>query len=136
MIFWRVQSLEVIVGVTSIVAGISAAEESTPQSSTHNASYLVSSQTLEAPFPYYFPNVEDPTALFPMLPCDGFTLEEATIDQLQDAMSNGRLTSSRLLLCYLQRIYQTDDYIKYVISATFLCFYVSCRQVRFLQEKN
>jgi len=43
------------------------------------------------------------------------TLEEATIDQMQAAMSRGKLTSQQLVMCYMQRIYQTDQYIKYVI---------------------
>ena len=57
----------------------------------------------------------DTTALFPMPSCYGFTLEEATIDQMQAAMSRGKLTSQQLVMCYMQRIYQTDQYIKYVI---------------------
>ena len=50
--------------------------------------------------------------LFPMPLCNGFRLEEATIDQMQDAMKKGKLTSQQLVVCYLQRVYQTDDYIK------------------------
>jgi len=52
------------------------------------------------------------TKLFPMPMCNGFKLEEATIDQMQTAMKKGALTSQQLVLCYLQRNYQTDDYIK------------------------
>jgi amidase len=71
-------------------------------------------QTLDTPFPYNFPNQNDAEtpALFSMPPCNGITLEEATIDQLQDYMSQGLLTSVQLALCYLQRHWQTDDYIK------------------------
>lgn len=86
--------------------------------STYNGSDITSFQMLEQPFPYYFPAQENPTDLFPMPPCNGLTLEEATIDQLQDAMNHGNLTSSELVMCYLQRIYQTDSYIKYVISSS------------------
>jgi hypothetical protein len=50
--------------------------------------------------------------LFPMLPCGQFTLEEATIDQMQQAMENGTLTSQQLVLCYMQRTYQTEEYIR------------------------
>lgn len=50
--------------------------------------------------------------LFPMASCSGFKLEEATIDQMQEAMKKGKLTSQQLVICYLQRQYQTDDYIK------------------------
>lgn len=50
--------------------------------------------------------------LFPMPLCNGFRLEEATIDQMQAALKDGLLTSVQLVLCYMQRNYQTDDYIK------------------------
>jgi amidase len=50
--------------------------------------------------------------LFPMPPCGSFNLEEATIDQMQQAMEDGTLTSQGLVLCYLQRTYQTQEYIK------------------------
>lgn len=64
------------------------------------------SQTVDEPFPYLFPNgysAETPE-LFPMPQCHGVTLEEATIDQLQDYMSQGILSSVKLALCYLERI--------------------------------
>ena len=44
--------------------------------------------------------------------CNGMTLEEATIDQLQDYMIRNLLTSTQIALCYLERIWQTDEYIK------------------------
>jgi amidase len=53
--------------------------------------------------------------IFPMPPCYGVVLEEATIDQLQNAMATGQLSSERLVMCYLWRIEQTDKYIKYAI---------------------
>lgn len=56
------------------------------------------------------------SSLFPMPLCNGFKLEEATIDQMQAALKNGTLTSVQLVLCYMQRNYQTDDYIKYVVA--------------------
>jgi hypothetical protein len=91
-----------------------------PITDTLNAAALPAqvniSQTLTEPFPYYFPN-EDQTetpALFPMPPCHGVTLEEATIDQLQDYMGQGILSSVKIALCYLDRIWQTNDYIKLV----------------------
>lgn len=52
-----------------------------------------------------------------MPPCNGLKVEEASIDQLQTWMSQGKLTSTQLALCYQQRIYQTQFYIKYVIQA-------------------
>ena len=78
-----------------------------------NATNLVSSEDLESPFPYYFPNQINTDNLFPMPRCNGVTLEEATVDQLQDAMSKGQLTSTNIAECYVQRIQQTNQYIKY-----------------------
>ncbi len=52
------------------------------------------------------------TALFPMADCHGFKLEEATIDQMQEAMKKGSLTSVKLVGCYLTRTFQTEEYIK------------------------
>ena len=72
---------------------------------------LAAEQTLEAPFPYQFPE-EGRAELFPMPKCNGVTLEEATIDQVQDAMNAGLLTTSQIVLCYVQRIYQTDMYLE------------------------
>lgn len=61
-----------------------------------------------------FPLQEDEASpdLFPMPPCGTFVLEEATIDSMQQAMSNGSLTSVQLTLCYISRIYQTQSYTK------------------------
>ena len=75
---------------------------------------LAAVQVLGTPFPYEFPNEENQLDLFPMPKCMGITLEEATIDQLQDAMNTGLLTTSQIVLCYMQRIYQTDMYLEYV----------------------
>ena len=74
---------------------------------------LVSSQILHQPFPYSFPQENaPPSQLFAMPLCNGVTLEEATIDQLQSYMSAGSLTSVQLVTCYLQRASQTGEYIK------------------------
>ena len=81
-----------------------------------NASQVVQSQTLQSPYPYDFPVLQNGSlvdnGLFPLPLCHGFKLEEATVDQLQRQLSNGSLTSVNLALCYLQRIYQTDGYIR------------------------
>lgn len=58
----------------------------------------------------------DSAALFPMPPCGSFHLEEATIDDMQAAMSNGSLTSQQLLSCYLVRTYQTNSYINSLLQ--------------------
>lgn len=77
-----------------------------------NATDLVSSEDLQSPFPYYFPDSMNVGNLFPMPDCNGVILEEATVDQLQDAMNKGHLSSAKIALCYLQRIYQTNEYTK------------------------
>lgn len=58
----------------------------------------------------------DTSGLFPMSPCGAFDLEEATIDQMQIAMANGRLTSQQLVMCYITRTYQTNSYINSLLQ--------------------
>ncbi|KAE9392638.1 glutamyl-tRNA amidotransferase subunit A [Gymnopus androsaceus JB14] len=67
---------------------------------------------------YDFPLLQaaNTTELFPMPACHGVVIEEATIDQLQEYMNSGRLTSVQLATCYLQRLYQTREYINPVIE--------------------
>ncbi|KZL63248.1 amidase family protein [Colletotrichum incanum] len=44
--------------------------------------------------------------------CGGtFKLEEATIDQMQKAMQDGIITSQQLVICYMQRTFQTQEYV-------------------------
>lgn len=92
---------------------------------------LVLSQILQNPFPYDFPqeraNGTAETTLFPMRLCHGFRLEEATIDDIQAQLSSGKLTSVQLLQCYYERIYQTDEYLKY--GCYVLCVGCDCRTV-------
>lgn len=75
---------------------------------------FASMQLLDSPFPYEFPDIDkaETPDLFPMTACGDVTLEEATIDQLQQAMESGILTSVQLVQCYVDRFYQIDDYIK------------------------
>jgi amidase len=87
---------------------------STPR--LYNASQLVETQTLDTPYPYEFPLLQNGTLAdsgqFPMPLCHGFKLEEATIDQLQHELSKRRLTTVKLAMCYLQRILQVDEYTR------------------------
>ncbi|KAA8569312.1 hypothetical protein EYC84_000968 [Monilinia fructicola] len=80
----------------------------------------IESQLLEDPSPYNFPILQNgslaDSGQFPMPLCNGFKLEEASIDQLQSALSNGTLTSVQIVMCYLERIYQTDEYIRTVMQ--------------------
>lgn len=87
------------------------------QGASYNSSLVVDSQNLNLPYPYEFPVFREGHSehggQFPMQKCHGLTLEEATIDQLQEALSKGKITTVKLVLCYLQRIYQTDEYLRY-----------------------
>lgn len=74
---------------------------------------LVASQTLTDPYAFDFPRLGAPGAsLFPMRRCHGFKLEEASIDGIQNHLSNGTFTTVQLLECYLDRIFQTQPYLK------------------------
>ncbi|KAL2797001.1 amidase signature domain-containing protein [Aspergillus keveii] len=78
---------------------------------------LVDSQVLTDPYAYDFPRLNTNGAdLFPMRPCKGHQLLEASIDDLQDLLSAGELTSVDLLQCYLERIYQTDSYLNAILQ--------------------
>jgi amidase len=75
---------------------------------------LVSSQILTDPYSEYaFPQKGSNGAnLFPMPLCNHFGLEEAGIDAIQARLSARELTSVQLLRCYLERIYETNSYVK------------------------
>ncbi|KAI9284988.1 amidase signature enzyme [Umbelopsis sp. AD052] len=53
---------------------------------------------------------------FPMAKCNGFQLEEASIDQIQQQLASGRLTSRQLVQCYLNRISTVNPYLHAVIE--------------------
>lgn len=53
------------------------------------------------------------SSLFPMRPCRGFQLEEASIDDIQRLLTSRALSSVDLVSCYLERVYQTSNYLKY-----------------------
>ncbi|KXH39077.1 amidase [Colletotrichum nymphaeae SA-01] len=97
----------------AIVAGIeislASCKLSTSQSWPGN-----SSTTL----PSVFPLLEDVGSadLFPMPLCGTFKLEEATIDEMQAALAAGTLTSQQLVGCYIQRTYQTQEYIHSILQ--------------------
>ncbi|KAF2086346.1 glutamyl-tRNA amidotransferase subunit A [Saccharata proteae CBS 121410] len=87
-------------------------------SAVSNEPQILAVDPLQNPYPYQFPLDADAntTALFPMQQCNGVTLEEATIDQLQDAMSQGKLNSQQLVACYMNRALQVDEYINSVLE--------------------
>jgi len=98
-----------------------------------NATQLVERQILESSYPFEFPILENGTLAdsgqFPMPMCRGFTLEEATIDQMQDALNHGNLTSAQLAMCYLKRVYQTDSYIRQVANLVYEQWLTSRRAI-------
>ncbi|GFN16513.1 hypothetical protein AtubIFM55763_010347 [Aspergillus tubingensis] len=78
---------------------------------------LVAQQIDTQPFPYDFPKLGvNGSDLFPMRDCHGFTLEEASIDDIQAQLKAGRFTGSQLLQCYLERIYQVQPYTNAVLQ--------------------
>lgn len=44
--------------------------------------------------------------------CNGVVIEEATIDQLQGYMAEGKLSSVQLTACCMDRVFQVERYIK------------------------
>jgi hypothetical protein len=51
---------------------------------------------------------------FRMDDCNGFSLEETTIEQLQSAYQIGTLTTVQVASCYLERIQQTNGWLRSV----------------------
>ncbi len=100
--------------VTSSSATVIAGSSNSTPFGVCGATDSIISETLQNPFPYAFPDfAQNSIDWLPMPNCNGVVLEEATIDEIQDAMRRGQLTSVTMAMCYLQRIYQTDEYIKY-----------------------
>ncbi|KAI6910121.1 amidase family protein [Hortaea werneckii] len=98
----------------------SALAECCPSSTTN------SSQLLFDRHPYDFPQTSSgSTAYFPMPPCNGTIIEDATIDQLQQYLREGSLTAQQLVKCYLQRIDQTNDYINSVLEINPDCLQIA-----------
>ena len=44
--------------------------------------------------------------------CNGVVIEEATIDQLQGFMADGKLSSVQLTICCINRVFQVERFIK------------------------
>ncbi|KAI4741378.1 amidase family protein [Aureobasidium sp. EXF-12298] len=68
---------------------------------------------------YGFPLLQDVNnteLLFPMPACHGFVIAEKSIEELQQYMSSGNLTSVQLTSCYLQRVFQTRDYLNSILE--------------------
>lgn len=54
--------------------------------------------------------------VFPMPQCGGLIIEEATIDELQDYMTLGKLTSVELTKCYLDRYLQLNSFTNNILA--------------------
>lgn len=99
----------------ALVSGLALAGSAiaTRHEHEHEIDPLVGSQILTDPYAYDFPRLGAPGAsLFPMRHCHGFKLEEASVDEIQAQLSNGSLTTVQLLECYMDRIHQTQPYLK------------------------
>ncbi|BCS25086.1 amidase family protein [Aspergillus puulaauensis] len=102
---------------TALLAAVTPLVASDNSSSNQDADALAMSQVLTDPYTYDFPHVDANGAdLFPMRPCKGHQLLEASIDDLQQLLSAGKLTTVDLLQCYLERIHQTDSYLNAIIQ--------------------
>ncbi|KAK2599849.1 hypothetical protein N8I77_011571 [Diaporthe amygdali] len=84
--------------------------------SAHSIGPQNASSTSLAPDLFPLSQYADTAALFPMPTCGSFQLEEASIDQMQEAMANGSLTSQQLVACYITRTYQTNSYINTLLQ--------------------
>lgn len=87
----------------------------------NDASVFADSQIINSPDPYDFPVLDfdengEEYSPFPMRKCNGIVLEETTIDQLQRYMDSRILSSVKLATCYLERIQQTDDFIRAIME--------------------
>jgi hypothetical protein len=93
------------------------ARNSPPDDGSFNSS-TIDIQILQDPLPYFFPpqSAVDTPELFPMETCNGVVIEEATIDDLQNALSSGAFTALELAECYLKRREQVDGFVKYVFK--------------------
>ncbi|KAJ5140185.1 hypothetical protein N7448_003593 [Penicillium atrosanguineum] len=100
----------------TIVSGLALAG-SVIASSARDNDTLVASQILTDPYAFDFPRLGSPGAsLFPMRHCHGFKLEEASVDDIQERLTNGPFNSVQLLECYLDRIYQTQPYLNAILQ--------------------
>ncbi|KAJ6058979.1 uncharacterized protein N7446_008562 [Penicillium canescens] len=103
----------------TLVSGLALAGSviAVPQKQHEETDTLVASQILTNPYTYDFPRLGAPGAkLFAMRRCHGFKLEEATVDEIQERLTNGTFTSVELLACYLDRIHQTQPYLNAILQ--------------------
>ncbi|KAF7717124.1 Amidase [Penicillium ucsense] len=101
----------------AFLGGLALAGLAVASSDYANEDPLVASQIVNDPYTYDFPKLgANGASLFPMRPCNGFKLEEASVDEIQQRMGNGSLTSVQLLDCYLNRIYQTQPYLNAIMQ--------------------
>ncbi|EIT82788.1 alpha-glucosidase [Aspergillus flavus] len=100
-----------------LATGLVLANSVSASTEAANDDSLVASQVVTNPYEYDFPTLGATGAsLFPMRLCNGFKLEEASIDAIQEQLGAGNLTSVELLQCYLERIHQTQPYLNAILQ--------------------
>ncbi|KAL8947504.1 MAG: hypothetical protein Q9222_006223 [Ikaeria aurantiellina] len=81
---------------------------------------IPSSRLLDHDFLYRYPlqnaTANEANSLNVLALCNGVVIEEATIDQLQQYLSDGNLTSVQLTTCYMQRVFQVERYINPILQ--------------------
>ncbi|KAJ5807363.1 hypothetical protein N7447_010819 [Penicillium robsamsonii] len=99
--------------IQTLVSGLALVSSVVAQESDS----LVDSQILTDPYLYDFPRLGgEGASQFPMRPCHGFQLEEATIDQIQAQLELGTFTGVQLLECYMDRVHQTQPYLNAILQ--------------------
>lgn len=73
---------------------------------------------------FVYPQAES-SQLFPMNACKGITLEDATIDQLQNYFTEGTLTSEDVVNCYIDRYFQLNPYVNSVLQVNPDCISIA-----------
>ncbi|GAD93283.1 hypothetical protein PVAR5_1891 [Paecilomyces variotii No. 5] len=112
---WFIWFATATVVLSTSLSSLQCFATATERSIDHSGNFTM--EILTEPFPYNFPRLgNDSSQLFPMPLCNGFQLEEATIDEMQIALSRGQLTSMQLLNCYLDRIHQVDKYLSSILE--------------------
>ncbi|KAL8837927.1 MAG: hypothetical protein Q9176_005403 [Flavoplaca citrina] len=109
--------VDIVYAIYFLCSGAALAETT---NATFGISQLRGSQLLDHAFLYRYPlgniTVNAVATLNTMDLCNGVVIEEATIDQLQRYMAEGKLSSVQLTTCYLNRVFQVERYINPILQ--------------------
>ncbi|KAL8982571.1 MAG: hypothetical protein Q9205_002962 [Flavoplaca limonia] len=109
--------VDIVYAVYFLCSGAALAETT---NATFGISQLRGSQLLDHAFLYRYPlgniTVNAVATLNTLDLCNGVVIEEATIDQLQRYMAEGKLSSVQLTTCYLNRVFQVERYINPILQ--------------------